>query len=99
MTIKEREEFTGEAAAEKEAVAKAAAEKEAHTKILKKAEVVLRVGLSYSTIFRMCRDGTFPLPIQLSTRRVGWEKTLVDAWIERRGGANGGAPVRRAKGV
>jgi predicted DNA-binding transcriptional regulator AlpA len=42
---------------------------------LRLSEVVLRVGLSRSATWRMAKEGQFPRPRRLSTRRVGWTQT------------------------
>jgi prophage regulatory protein len=46
--------------------------------------VIDRVGVSYSTIWRMYRAGQFPAPIRVSARIVGWRERDVDAWIAAR---------------
>jgi len=52
--------------------------------ILKRAEVVKLVGLGYSTIWRLEKDGKFPARKQLSVARVGWRRDEVESWIEGR---------------
>jgi prophage regulatory protein len=47
-------------------------------------EVKARTGLSRSTIYLKIKDGSFPSPIQLSTRAVGWPSDEIDQWIEER---------------
>ena len=54
-------------------------------------EVRARVGLSRSTIWAMCRAGTFPKPIKLGPRAVGWNEAEVTAWIEARTADRGAA--------
>lgn len=51
---------------------------------LKRAEVVALVGLGYSTIWRLEREGKFPARRKLSAGRVAWLHTEVEAWIESR---------------
>lgn len=50
-------------------------------KILKKSEVVKKVGLSQVTIWRMEKKGIFPRRRQLSERRVGWVESEIEEWI------------------
>src|SRR5262245_56767220 len=51
-------------------------------RLLRVREVSTRVGLSRTTIWRMCRDGRFPRPVQLSTAAaVGFVEAEVDAWV------------------
>lgn len=41
-----------------------------------------RTGLSRSTIYKRIAEGTFPSPISLGYRAVGWIEAEVDAWVE-----------------
>jgi prophage regulatory protein len=52
--------------------------------ILRRREVEARTGLSRSTIYQKIKDRTFPLPISLGSKAVGWIKTEIDEWIEKR---------------
>ena len=56
----------------------------APTKILRKRAVVARVGLSGTTIWRMCRDKRFPAPLQLSLNAIGWRESDIEVWIAQR---------------
>ena len=47
-------------------------------------KVVKRVGLSRSSIYAKISDGTFPPPIHLSKRAIGWPEHIVTEWIEQR---------------
>ena len=51
---------------------------------LKRAEVVALVGLGYSTIWRLEREGKFPARRKLSAGRVGWVRSEVDRWAKDR---------------
>lgn len=42
------------------------------------------VGLSRQELWRRRRDGTFPEPIQLGGRRVGYPRDEVEAWLQAR---------------
>lgn len=42
------------------------------------------VGLSKSTIYQMIRSGTFPEPIKLAPKTVGWRVNEVEAWLANR---------------
>lgn len=53
-------------------------------KILRLPEVTNRTGLSRSTIYSRIQDGTFPKPISLGDRAVGWLEGEVQEWIENR---------------
>ena len=52
--------------------------------ILRRREVQARTGLSRSTIYERIRDKTFPLPISLGAKSVGWIKSEIDDWIAER---------------
>ena len=43
-----------------------------------------RVGLSRSTIYAWIAQGTFPKPISLGDRAVGWLESDINNWIESR---------------
>ena len=49
--------------------------------ILRRHEVEARTGLSRSTIYLRVSQGTFPRPISLGPRAVGWVEAEVDAWL------------------
>ncbi|UIJ74291.1 AlpA family transcriptional regulator [Aurantimonas sp. HBX-1] len=52
--------------------------------ILSIRQVRAIVGLSRSTIWRLCRSGDFPNSITLSPGRVGWSEQAVRAWITQK---------------
>jgi prophage regulatory protein len=54
------------------------------TRIIRRREVIHRVGVSGTTLWRMTRAGQFPLPVSLSPGSVGWHESEVDAWIASR---------------
>ncbi|ARL07628.1 helix-turn-helix transcriptional regulator [Burkholderia pseudomallei] len=43
-----------------------------------------RIGLSKSEIYRQIQAGTFPRPIPLGARAVGWLERDVEAWLAAR---------------
>ncbi len=49
------------------------------TKFLKLPEVQARTGKSRSTIYQGVSDGTFPRPIKLGLRAVGWIEAEIEA--------------------
>ena len=51
------------------------------------ADVVKKVALSRTTIWRLCRAGDFPKPVRLSPGRVGWLEAEIDRWLAARVGA------------
>ena len=52
--------------------------------IKRRPEVEAKTGLSRSTIYEKMKNGTFPKPVKLGPRAVGWLATEVDAWISER---------------
>ena len=54
------------------------------TAIVRLPTVKGRTGLSRSTIYLRVSQGTFPAPVSLGGRAVGWIESEVDAWIAAR---------------
>ncbi|MBX6421911.1 MAG: AlpA family transcriptional regulator [Nevskia sp.] len=54
------------------------------TAILRLPTVKARTGLSRSTIYLRVSQGTFPKPVSLGGRAVGWIEEEIQHWLERR---------------
>jgi prophage regulatory protein len=54
-----------------------------HT-ILRLPDVKRSTGLSRSTIYLRITQGTFPKPVSLGGRAVGWLEAEVQQWLQRR---------------
>ena len=54
------------------------------TSILRRPRVEQVVGLSRSTLYAKVADGSFPPPIKLGKRAVGWRESDIDAWLASR---------------
>jgi prophage regulatory protein len=52
--------------------------------ILRLPAVKTRTGLSRSTIYLRVSQGTFPKPVSLGGRAVGWLEAEVQDWLQRR---------------
>ena len=52
--------------------------------ILRRKQVEARTGLSRSTIYDRIKAGTFPAPVSLGEKAVGWIESEVDAWLTAR---------------
>lgn len=52
--------------------------------ILKLHQVVATTAIPRSSLYKMIANGTFPEPIQLSQRSVGWLSSEVQNWIQSR---------------
>jgi len=53
------------------------------TIILRLPTVKARTGLSRSTIYLRISEGTFPKPISLGSRAVGWIESEVNDWLSQ----------------
>lgn len=49
--------------------------------ILRRKQVESRTGLSRSTIYERIKRGSFPTPISLGAKAVGWIEAEVDTWL------------------
>lgn len=54
------------------------------TTILRRPQVEQLVGLSRSTLYAMMAENTFPQPVKLSKRAVGWRESDVREWLASR---------------
>ena len=52
--------------------------------ILRRKQVEKRTGLSRSTIYLRIQEGTFPRPVNLGARAVGWLENEIDEWLAAR---------------
>ena len=52
--------------------------------ILRRKQVEARTGLARSTIYHHIKAGTFPRPVPLGPRAVGWLESDVSNWIAER---------------
>jgi prophage regulatory protein len=53
-------------------------------RILRLPEVMGRVGLRLASIYLHISKGSFPKPISLGARAVGWLESDIDSWIAAR---------------
>jgi prophage regulatory protein len=58
-------------------------------RILRRPEVERTVGLSRSAIYAAMDRGTFPKPIRIGQRAVGWPLSRIEGWLRDRPDANG----------
>lgn len=52
--------------------------------IIRRKQVEARTGLSRSTIYHRVSEGTFPKPVNLGARAVGWLESEIEAWLASR---------------
>ncbi|WP_322082887.1 AlpA family phage regulatory protein [Burkholderia sp. BCC1972] len=55
-------------------------------KVLRMKDLIGKVGLGQSTIYRMMAAGTFPKPFELMPKRSGWFEDVIDEWLAARAG-------------
>ena len=53
-------------------------------RILRRREVELVTQLSKASIYRQMHAGSFPQPVKLGERAVGWRADEISGWIETR---------------
>ena len=53
-------------------------------RILRRRQVEQETQLSKATIYRMIRAGTFPRPLRLASRAVGWRREEIENWLSSR---------------
>ena len=53
-------------------------------RIRRRADVERQTRLSKATLYRMMKSGTFPRPVRLGARAVGWLKVEIDRWVASR---------------
>lgn len=51
--------------------------------ILRRREVEARTGLSRSTVYLRVASRTFPSPISLGGRAVGWVEEEIEGWLQQ----------------
>jgi prophage regulatory protein len=51
--------------------------------ILRLPAVKVRTGLSRSTIYLRISEGSFPKPVSLGSRAVGWLESEVNDWLNQ----------------
>ena len=51
-------------------------------RLIFKPELLRRVGLSYTSIWKLMRQGRFPRSFAVSDGRVAWRESEVNAWID-----------------
>jgi prophage regulatory protein len=54
------------------------------TRILRKKEVLQLCGIGSSYMYRLISEDTFPKPVNLSPKIVGWVDTEIQEWVENK---------------
>lgn len=50
-------------------------------RIIRLSEVLASTGLARSTVYKYVADGSFPKPVSLGDRAVGWVESEVQDWV------------------
>jgi prophage regulatory protein len=66
--------------------------------ILRLPQVKKSTGLSRSTIYLRIAEGTFPKPVGLGGRAVGWLEAEIQDWLQQRIEASRKVEARRIAG-
>ena len=53
-------------------------------RILRLPKVLEMTGLSRTSVWRQIKAGTFPKPVKLGPRAVGWRASDIDGWARNR---------------
>jgi prophage regulatory protein len=51
--------------------------------LLSRRQVIAATTMSGPTLWRRCKDGTFPPPLKIGPNRVAWARSDVDHWISK----------------
>ena len=54
------------------------------TQILRMRDVIKRIGLSRSTIYKLMENNDFPKPMKLGSQAIGWRDADIEEWIQKR---------------
>jgi len=53
-------------------------------RFIRSREVVEMIGVSRTTLWRMVREGSFPRPVRITERSLGYVLEAVEAWMQAR---------------
>lgn len=53
-------------------------------RLLRRKETLARTGLSNSSMYERIAKSTFPAPVKIGPRAVGWVESEIDDWIAER---------------
>ena len=54
------------------------------SRIIRLPAVEVKTGLKHSAIYQKMAEGTFPRPVPLGPKAVGWVEAEIDRWIDER---------------
>ena len=50
--------------------------------ILRMKDVCSELGVSRASIYRLLESGSFPKPLKLGKRAIGWERDNIQQWVK-----------------
>jgi prophage regulatory protein len=53
-------------------------------RLIRLKELKKIVSYSATSIWRRCKDGTFPLPVRIGPAAVAWKMSEIEAWMSSR---------------
>jgi prophage regulatory protein len=66
-------------------------------KLLRRPDVEAMTGLRRSSIYEMMQENTFPKPVQLNKRMVGWVESEIEDWLEEKIADRDGVKKKKKK--
>lgn len=60
--------------------------------LLTRKQVQAKTGITTSSLYRLMREGSFPLPLKISTQSVRWKSNEIEEWIATKPRATGDHP-------
>jgi prophage regulatory protein len=60
--------------------------------VLRARDVTTRLRISRPTLWRWCREGSFPLPIRLGKNTIAWRERDIIDWLSSRPTIREGRP-------
>lgn len=56
----------------------------ANERFVRVREVAQIIGYSVTSVWRRCKDGSFPLPVRIGPGAVAWRHSEIEAWMNSR---------------
>lgn len=53
-------------------------------RLLRRSEVLARVPVAPSTLYKMMEEENFPRPIKITSKAVAWRESAINEWLEGR---------------
>jgi len=53
-------------------------------KLLRLSDVLDKTGLSRAMLYKLMKEDSFPLNVQISKRSVGWVESEIEGWMEQK---------------